>query len=857
MSKEHKIQQQYYTRAREGIFRTNEGLDTVAKSPALDNNFIKKTLHPFCVYHSPQELSQRGEKDLLKYPESLTVFHADSGELVIGRSMYAGADFTGQRDTIFAHNYVVPKERKEEYLRSANHIFRIEHFQSQYDAQSGKVLPELEDIAHSLDSYLNDQQETLDKLGIDEKLFKQLLWAFMMSISSNKKVFIILDVDVAESSLYAKRLTELLFHCLPFELRSCFGFMTYDNEPQGKKFIDVMYVEKGSIRLGDRNLEKDYLFDFPNQRFVNVDLPGQVHYYLDYAWACKERPDKMTAFYMFAEEALQGIDNARKLVISTYYQLCALFLVEGGYSDVYSHNKEGVLKSILSYLNAETFNQKPRLYHLFHKLVRGEVILIQNGRVMSVEYLQAMMDYYKIAGEEVKQEFVSYLTLFLYNGWNHHDDSNHTIQVLQSMQRQQPELFKAVIRQMHGQEKLVRVFEDYVQGRVASITSTKGIQEEIMFWLNNYKEGVSGVYFQEQCLRKVQQILDKDRDKIAGGKHLYDFIKMLIKNSDSSILGSFCENFELVIAKSVLSQLELGQISAMDFENLAYLTVDPSITLKNSLSASEKEKLQVLRTVSVILRNQVSEVEILTNLEGMSQDQFGHTQNMLLKFLRDRVMLSQFENITYAFYRRSSGYFNDTNIPEYRYTELLNYIHSSSKENGEIYNFLVWTASNGNFQDRSNQIIGSYKKAIRSFIRQQGKGKIDKDAWKKLVTTQNKQFNELMKEIKLDQSNVFIQILARRKKQVIISTLIFLAATGLTLGSIYVYKKYEEIKIEAQRKADEQSKLVEQNKFENQQKLVEEPRIEEMKKQDEAVKLEDSNQPTSVEKKLTVPSPTK
>lgn len=57
-----RITQQMYTRERRGVYRATEGFDTVAKSESLDNNFVKKIIHPFCLYDAPAELAARGEK---------------------------------------------------------------------------------------------------------------------------------------------------------------------------------------------------------------------------------------------------------------------------------------------------------------------------------------------------------------------------------------------------------------------------------------------------------------------------------------------------------------------------------------------------------------------------------------------------------------------------------------------------------------------------------------------------------------------------------------------------------------------------------------------------------------------------
>ncbi|MBW7460273.1 hypothetical protein K0U00_40040, partial [Paenibacillus sepulcri] len=77
------IQQQMYARERRGIFRSTEGYDTIAKSDGLDPSFIKKVLHPLCVYDAPTELAARGEKDDAAYPETVHLLHLENGDVLL------------------------------------------------------------------------------------------------------------------------------------------------------------------------------------------------------------------------------------------------------------------------------------------------------------------------------------------------------------------------------------------------------------------------------------------------------------------------------------------------------------------------------------------------------------------------------------------------------------------------------------------------------------------------------------------------------------------------------------------------------------------------------------------------------
>ncbi|MDG0875106.1 hypothetical protein L5D93_22870 [Paenibacillus thiaminolyticus] len=267
-----RIQQQIYTRERRGIFRPNEGFDTIAASGGLDTGFIKKVLHPFCVYDAPAELASRGEKDEARYPQALHLFHADMGQLVLGRSIYQTADFTGLRSAFFTHNFIVPAERAADAVKDYPSLLNAD-FASSYDIEQGTELPELERIpARAEASRPASPTALLASLGIDEKMFKQLLFAVMSSVVTRRKVFVALDVAVEELSETALQLVGVLYGSLPYAYRRALGFLTFSKEPQSRKGIHLTFVEQGSLRPNDRNIDKDYTFDLASKRVTNVDI---------------------------------------------------------------------------------------------------------------------------------------------------------------------------------------------------------------------------------------------------------------------------------------------------------------------------------------------------------------------------------------------------------------------------------------------------------------------------------------------------------------------------------------------------------------------------------------------------------
>lgn len=88
------VEQQYYTKGRGGLFSQMAGYDTVAKTPLLKPEYIKKNIHPLCNYDIPSELQKDGETDETKYPPNFIIFPTSTGELIVGQAIYKNEDFT-------------------------------------------------------------------------------------------------------------------------------------------------------------------------------------------------------------------------------------------------------------------------------------------------------------------------------------------------------------------------------------------------------------------------------------------------------------------------------------------------------------------------------------------------------------------------------------------------------------------------------------------------------------------------------------------------------------------------------------------------------------------------------------------
>lgn len=692
------IQQHYYTREREGLFRSNAGYDSIAKSAGLDGGFIKRVLHPYCGYDAPKELTDRNESDLDKYPESYTVFHADSGETVLGSSVFAGADFTGQRNTFFAHHLIVPGERAEGLVAEPSAVFHAAGFQRRYDIGNGKTIPELDEIPLERVPYAEVLNAVRNKLAINEDMFKKLLYAIMMAVSSKKKVYISLDVDVSETSVYAKRLMEVLYRSLPYAVRRHLGFTTYSYEPVRKDHLHVVFVEKGNIRPSERNIEKDYLFDFANRRFANVELQGDDHEYLNFAWEHIQEPDRMIPFFEFADEVLAPADKAKALAVSTYYELCALYRIEAGDYTVYERNKAGVLHGIYGYLQAYGIKREERMNRLFIRLFDHERETITSRNLPPLDAVELVIDYYGIAEESSQRPFIVFLILVA-NAGKSAQQSEYVAEVYKALAANQP-LFVAFFNQVfvqYGAQLAKPLFEDYLEERIKNLSKHKDVLKELTFWLNNTPDALGNVFFREKFATKLPELLEHDRRFVAGTLDIHRFFDtFVIAKPYAQAFEGFREDVLSEVDQCLLWKLELNALSEEDYDNVIRIMKERKKTFRESLDERGRHHYDALRTLDAIMTD--------TKVKGPDQyldslplDAVGQVQQLLKKFLiGGKSGETDFGRLIIAFYRplkerersaQASADFID-------YGALLQAVHAEKNEAG-VYALVFWMLDKG------------------------------------------------------------------------------------------------------------------------------------------------------------------
>ncbi|MCL2577335.1 MAG: hypothetical protein FWE27_04715 [Defluviitaleaceae bacterium] len=230
-----KVSQHFYTRERRGLYISSAGYDTVAKSPGLDDSFIKEKIHPYCVY------SGGGMN-------SITVAHFPCGKMFLGQAAFVPVDFTGQRTTFFAHNYILSAEMAGEYLTDIEKLL-LTRFENSYDENF--KLEELDTLPLTLS--LAPAPE------VGEGTLIHIVNCVIKSVQSAKKTYVILPKHFSEE--FVRALLVEVYNKLPEGIKHLLGFCTNSREPEKRKNIHLVFLENGAYRAGDTRFSDDYIIE--------------------------------------------------------------------------------------------------------------------------------------------------------------------------------------------------------------------------------------------------------------------------------------------------------------------------------------------------------------------------------------------------------------------------------------------------------------------------------------------------------------------------------------------------------------------------------------------------------------------
>ncbi|MGG4400419.1 hypothetical protein ABEW61_09850 [Paenibacillus amylolyticus] len=819
------IEQQLYTRERRGVFRTTEGFDTVAASPGLDPSFIKKVLHPYCVYDAPAELTGRSEKDETKFPAAIHLLHLESGETILGQNVYQSADFTGLRSAFFAHNYVLSPERSEEQMKQGGWLDAV--FATSYDIEQGTVLPALAELPISprsgqggaTDAGVGSPTQVLSTLKMNEVLFKRLLYAVMQSVATRRKVYIALDLPAEEVTAGAKGLLRLLYTALPYAFRRQLGFMTFAKEPQAKKGIHVQFVERGTLRPKDRNTEKDFTFDLVSGRVTHADASVAKLPYAEFAWALLQEPGAADAFYTFADEMLSGMEPGRELSIEAYGELAVFYGLEQGMEDLYLDNKSHVLSGLLTYLKPDGgLQQRSRLNELFLTLLSRELDSVKRENVPEEDVAARIGEYFSVATPVVQSRIVDY---FIYGVNNARAQKRmRAVQELYAVLDRDPQLNRAFFDKVLANESLTKLlFEPYLDNQLKRTESAANVVEVIRRWVTSHPSAIHYSFLQERTANELRERLCSAPNPVQSANEALQRVNILDRVSadvtyDTGItarigqseatarpnrkggspsasqdpayqeeLTRLADKLAYVINLFMIQDLDLERVNREQLLSIDILQHGNEVRDWAARQGSDvSARTNMMLAARVWLSGEGNEEEALEALSLAERNELQRwTRRWLAGELQAHPGIAAYEALPMAFYRGGSG------SNRLDYPGLIEFIRTNASRAEGLYPFFEWSGDHRMFVRGSNAHKG-YADAIVAYFKAHDREAFkSKSAFKPYYVRASKTMKPVYDRAKTELSSPLVRMLTGKRKN-LFGLILLILVLGIA-GGTYAWMK--------------------------------------------------------------------
>ncbi|OMF12896.1 hypothetical protein BK131_16785 [Paenibacillus amylolyticus] len=807
------IEQQLYTRERRGVFRTTEGFDTVAASPGLDPSFIKKVLHPYCVYDAPAELTGRSEKDETKFPASIHLLHLESGETILGQNVYQSADFTGLRSAFFAHNYVLSPERSEEQMKQGGWLDAV--FATSYDIEQGTVLPALAELPISPGSGPDSSPtQVLSALKMNEVLFKRLLYAVMQSVATRRKVYIALDLPAEEVTAGAKGLLRLLYTALPYAFRRQLGFMTFAKEPQAKKGIHVQFVERGTLRPKDRNTEKDFTFDLVSGRVTHADASVAKLPYAEFAWALLQEPAAADSFYTFADEMLSGMEPGRDLSIEAYGELAVFYGLEQGMEDLYLDNKSQVLSGLLTYLKPEGGSrQRSRLNELFLTLLSRELDSVKRENVPEEDVAARIGEYFSVAAPVVQSWIVDY---FIYGVNNARAQKRmRAVQELYAVLDRDPQLNRAFFDKVLANESLTKLlFEPYLDNQLKRTESAANVVEVIRRWVTSHPSAIHYSFLQERTANELRERLCSAPNPVQSANEALQRVSILdrvsaddtydtgitarIGQSEATVrpnrkggspsasqdpayleeLTRLADKLAYVINLFMIQDLDLERVNREQLLSIDILQHGNEVRDWAARQGSDvSARTNMMLAARAWLSGEGNEEEALEALSLAERNELQRwTRRWLAGELQTHPGIAAYEALPMAFYRGGSG------SNRLDYPGLIEFIRTNASRAEGLYPFFEWSGDHRMFVRGSNAHKGYADAIVAHFKVHDREAFKSKSAFKPYYARASKTMKPVYDRAKTELSSPLVRMLTGKRKN-LFGLILLILVLGIAGGT--------------------------------------------------------------------------
>lgn len=753
------IEQQYYTRERGGLFTQTDGYDTVAKTQRLKLDFIKKNLHPLCSYDIPSELQKSGEIDESKYPPNFVIFPTATGEMIVGQAIYKSKDFTGLRSTFFMHNFVLSEKEKRRYVKEPEKLFGITGFATDYSEEDGRELPTLAGIPYESENpYFKDREELFVKLGMDESLFHKLIFATFIAVTSKKKIFIVPNVPIEELDAMAKALLYHLYQEMPWGITEMLGVCTYSGKLEAKKSIQITFLDQNTLRY-DAKLGKEFIFDFVNKKFLNVEGDIEAEPYIKIAHHYTHNKLAWEKFNKWADELSVTLKDKSDKTITYYDRIAILFEMSlylksrKGYDLSDSKVRKGLMSQLLRHLEAEISDEmKTELTEILEYVIALLKEGIKQGELFSKDEMKALLQFKlkKNMGVIEQEAHCIQILLNLLDVASREGKIAYIEEILEEVKKYPMtyvHLYQAIYERPELKE---RVAYPMIDANFKETSVMEDLIRKMGEWEIIEPILLSDSYYRQRIYMCFDKCLSSATSKV---KLLFQVQKWCQehKNSFYDELQEECESY------------------FVEHINLKEIDSEKTLCMLRFSHAYPEENYEVIMAYQ----------KLRTDLSFMSPNKItvnAKVQELIKMYYKQSVRKDDFYMLVYAFLEPYSA------GPKLNLKRVLGYLNSISAD--MMVEFIIWSKGQEVYIEKrtfDHQLV-AYFTALK-----QKEGKIPKNVIKEKLGSTAKT-KALSEKILKAQRPAFLQFLSTHQKGMAISLGILVSALSIGAGGYYYYQ---------------------------------------------------------------------
>lgn len=607
------IEQQYYAKKQRGLNNQTDSYDTVAKTPLIKLEFIKKNLHPLCSYDAPCELEMIGETDESKYPPNFIIFPTLTGEMIVGQAVYKNKEFTGICPTFFMHNFILSDNEKRRYVKEPEKLFGITDFAKDCSRIRGRELPTLAGIPYDAEKpYFKDRNKFFLKIGMDDLLFNKLIYATFIAAYSKKRIYIVLDVPIEQLGDLSKALLYHLYQELPWSVTETLGICTYSRKLETKKAMHITFLDCGALDY-DNKVYKEFIFDFVNNRYLNIEKDVEIEPYIRIAHRYTHTRSAWEKFNKWADELSITLKNRSDKNI-TYYNKIAIYfelsvcLKAGRNYDVSNLKmRRTLMKQLLRDIESPISDElKDELIQILEYIITLLYQSILKGSLLTKDEIEGLMHFkLKYCEGDLKQKVhcVQILTDLLETVAHQNNQfyMEMTFQLVRKYPSAYVELYRVLYDRPQLKEKIIdpmiittlkdiQIVDDFIKRM-----NTLSIIESVLISDTGYKNQICKCF--DKCLSLTENLLElllkvQDWGKQHTGA-LYDELverceKYFIDHVDLKIINS-----EDILCELKFKYVHLG-------ENYEVIRIYQR--LRKDLSFMSPSKIKINTKVQELIR---------------------------------------------------------------------------------------------------------------------------------------------------------------------------------------------------------------------------------------------------------------